>query len=399
MTASKERNRPKENESPERSLAESREEIRAITRSILDLASVRQKLSLAVARDKVLLGQSITNPEVEKKLLAESAEYARSIGLDEDFARSLVLELIRFSKLAQTKDVYLPKVRKFLETRKIRTAAVVGSGRMGSWFAKYFKDLSLEVSLYDERLDRARDRAQYLGTGYFYDLKEVVTSDLILVSVPISQTPEIVAKISKLVAGNSKVPIIIEISSVKNELGLSGITMEEAEDEKIHLYSVHPLFGGSAHPFAENSIIQTFPKDTSLLRGLFPHSIIVTLDWKEHDKLMGVFLTLPHVLGLVFADTLLHYEKTLAQGINLNGPSFLHMLGLSRRVLEEDPGVYFEIQASNPNSKKAISDLMNSLLEVDKAMKNRSEFLELFKRARKEIDVLDDKQSKQFENH
>jgi len=83
--------------SPEASLAKSREEIREITKSILDLANARQKLSLQVSRDKVLLGEAIANPEIERELLTESIEYSKSIGLDEEFARDLVLELMRFS--------------------------------------------------------------------------------------------------------------------------------------------------------------------------------------------------------------------------------------------------------------------------------------------------------------
>ncbi len=70
------------------------------------------------------------------------------------------------------------------------------------------------------------------------------------------------------------------------------------------------------------------------------------------------------------------------------------MLELSKGVLGEDPEVYFEIQASNPNSGRAISDLMNSILRLEKAIRNRSEFVELFYHARKGVDELYKSQSK-----
>jgi prephenate dehydrogenase/chorismate mutase len=393
MTTSKE-DSSDEKSSPEVSLANSREEIRSITKAILDLANARQKSSLAVSRDKVLLGQPITNPEVEKKLLVESGEYARSIGLDEGLARSLVLDLIKFSKLAQSAEIYRQKIQRFLESRKIKTVSIVGAGRMGVWFAKYFLDLSLQVFLYDEKRDRAKEVAHESGFGYFDTLNKTTETDLIIISVPITKTPDLIREISRLSEENARIPIVVEISSVKNELGVAGLLNGETSGEKIRLYSIHPLFGRSAQPFDQNPIIQSFPKDTSLLRGLFPQCIIVSLGWKEHDELMGVFLTLPHALALVFADTLLRQETLWNDGINLKGPSFLHMLELSKGVLGEDPEVYFEIQASNPNSGRALSDLMNSVLRLEKAISNRSEFLELFDQARKGVDVFYKSQSK-----
>jgi len=379
---------PQEKISPEASLAKSRDEIRAVTKSILDLAKARQELSLVVSRNKVLLGQSITNLGVEQKLLTDSADYAKSIGLDENLAQSLVQDLIRFSKFAQAKEVYGGSIRKFLDSRSIKTVSIVGAGRMGTWFARYFTDLSLQVLLYDEKPERARKRARDLGVETADDLKAVIESDLIIASVPISKTSELVSEIFKLADANSRAPIVIEISSVKNEVGLSGLLDENTEDKKIRLYSVHPLFGSSAYSFDQNTFIQSSPKDTSLMRGLFPQAIVVSLDWREHDRLMAVFLTLPHVLALVFADALQNYKKLLSQEVNLTAPSFHHMLELSNRVLGEEPGVYFEIQASNPNSKQAISDVMNSLLKIEKAIKNRSEFVAMFDQARSGVGEL-----------
>jgi prephenate dehydrogenase/chorismate mutase len=385
---------PQDKVSAEASLAKTREEIRAITKSILDLAKARQKLSLVVSGYKDLLGQPITNRGVEEKLLADSADYAKSIGLDENLALSMVQDLIRYSKFAQAKEVYGSSIRKFLDSINIKTVSIVGSGRMGTWFAKYFGDLSLEVILYDQKPERAKGRARNLGVGFADNLEAVIMSDLIIVSVPISKTLELVSEISKLANANSRAPIVIEISSVKNEVGLSGLLDENTEDNKIRLYSIHPLFGSSAYTFDQNTFVQSSPKDTSLMRGLFPQAIIVSLDWREHDRLMAIFLTLPHALALIFADTLLNHKKLLSQEVNLTAPSFHHMLELSNRVLGEEPEVYFEIQATNPNSNLAISDLMNSLLKIEKAIKNRSEFVAMFDQAGSAVDALSKARSK-----
>lgn len=377
----------------EASLAKSREEIRAITRSILDLASSRQRASLRVSEDKAILGEAIANPAVERNLLAESLEYARSIGLDEEFARTLVLDLMKFSKLAQSRYVYGRQARKYLEERNIKTVGIIGSGRMGIWFARYFLDLSAHVILYDEKVGKGSAKSKEIGADYRESLDETAnSSDLLIVSAPISKTPKIILELASSAQRYSRQLTVIEVSSIKNELVASGLYSGDKLGS-ISLYSIHPLFGSSAGFFEANSIVQSLPKDTTLIRGLFPHYSIVSLDWKEHDRLMGIFLTLPHALALAFADSI-RREKDLWDEVGrLSGPSYSRMLDLSKKVLAEDPEIYFEIQSSNPNSKEIIAFAMNSLLKLEKVLDNRSDFVRFFEAAREKIRELEEMQS------
>jgi len=378
------------NSAAQQSLSRSREEIKVLTKSILDLANARQKVSLQVARDKAILGEQIFNLEVEEKLLSESDEYARKIGLDQDLAQALVQDLIKHSKVAQSSDLYREKIKQFLEVRKIKTIAIVGAGRMGSWFARYFRGFPVKISLYDEIPGKAKGKARKVGVDHLQSIEEATGADLVVVSVPISKTPAIVRQLSELALDSPKDLILLEISSVKKVMEDSGLFGDDALTENIKLYSIHPLFGGSAQFFEANSIIQSFPKDTTFLRGIFPQCAIFTLDWSAHDELMGLFLTLPHALAMVFADVIDSDGRKLSREIlSLNSPSYLHMLDLAQRVLSEDPEIYFEIQSSNPNSKLVISRAMNSLLKLEKSINSRSEFVEFFLKARRRIDAIE----------
>jgi prephenate dehydrogenase/chorismate mutase len=376
------------------SLAKSRDEIKILTKSILDLANSRQKVAVQVARDKVLLREPVFNPDVERKLLLESCEYAKSIGLDEDLARAIVLDLIRFSKIAQSADIYQKQIAKFLETRRIRTISIIGAGRMGVWFAKYFQNLPVNLFFYDENPEKSEEKARALGAGNHESLSQVSESDLVIISVPISRTPKLVRELSRLAEASERDLSIIEISSIKNEMGLSGLLSESASNERIRLYSIHPLFGASAKTFENNPVIQSFPKDTTFMKGLFPHFAIITLDWTVHDGLMGLYLTLPHALALAFADSI-HVDGNSWQEVTaITTPSFSHLLELSRKVLNEDPEVYFEIQASNPNTKRTLSDAVNSLLRLEKSINNRSEFVKFFLETRNKIESIDKLQTR-----
>jgi len=377
-------------ENPEEELAKSREEIRSITRSILDLANARQKAALKVSSNKELLGTAVAVPEVERRVLADALDHAKSIGLDKDFAREMVQSLFRYSKLIQSEEIHRKQIQKFLEETKIKVVSVIGAGRMGTWFAKYFRDLSVTVLLYDENRAKAKEKSKELKVGLHEKLAEVVESDLVIVSAPISKIPEILKEISELGARRAKPLRVIEISSIKNQMGSSGFFHQESQNPKLLLYSIHPLFGGSAKSFESNCIVQTFPEETSLLRDMFPHFTIVSMDWKEHDQLMGIFLTLPHALAMVFANAIPLDRNLWKDAVGLTSPSYSRILDLSKRVLSEDPEIYFEIQASNPNSKLVLTDAMNSLLKLEKVLKNRAEFVQFFNEAGRTIQQLDE---------
>ena len=62
------------------------------------------------------------------------------------------------------------------------------------------------------------------------------------------------------------------------------------------------------------------------------------------------------------------------------------MLELSKRALSEDPDVYFEIQASNPNSEVIISDLISSVRKFQKTLKSRSDFEGFFEETKHNIE-------------
>ncbi len=365
-----------------KSLPELRAEIRELTKSILALVEARQTLSLQIAEIKSSAGEKIENTQVEQDLVASLSEYSQRIGLDPELGKNIVQLLIEYSKIAQTGSTFRKKIQAFLEAEKIRTVSIVGAGRMGTWFAKYFGALGLPVTLYDEDLGRAKSIALEHSFAYAEELAALDASDLIVVAVPIVNAPGIIREISRIIAQKiSKKIRILEISSVKSELAKSGLDKDSFQN--MELYSVHPLFGAGANMYARNSILQVAPEDPRLVKGLFPHYYVESLNWKAHDELMASLLTIPHSLALVFADLLVERNRAEGRNFSMKTPSFSHMLELSRRVLGENPEVYFEIEAANPNTDRALSDLLASINKLRKSLESREEFISFFTAARK----------------
>ncbi len=359
--------------------------MRGLTNSILELIRARQKLSLKIAEAKRTKGLAVEDKQVEARLINSVREHAKGIGLEEDLAESIAWKLIESSKIAQRKDTYLQQIKEFLKSSKIRSVSIVGAGRMGGWFARYFNMLGANVILYDENRSRGIEKARTLGCKTARSISDAATSDLVILAVPISATPKGIEKLAELAVNKQKVRVV-EISSVKNGIARSGLLDESGISRGIKLYSIHPLFGSNANHFSVNNIVQVNRLDSDFVKSLFPHFRVFKMSWKKHDELMGPMLSLPHSLALVFADVLL--KKKIPKG--LGSPSYDHMLELARKVLSESPGVYFEIQSINPNSRKVINDAIESLRQFNVLTKNEPRFRKFFEQSKRVCDRLNE---------
>jgi prephenate dehydrogenase/chorismate mutase len=375
-----------------KSLSELRGEIRELTKSILALVEARQTLSLGVAEIKKKNRDSIENLRVEDELVDSMVDYSSRIGLDPELGGKMVHTLIESSKLVQTEAYYKQSIQRFLESENIRKISIVGAGRMGAWFAKYFRQLDVAVLIYDKDREKAKKKAREISSDLGKNLDDVVGSDLVVLAVPIAKTPGVILELSKAFGsrGSTTKLKIMEISSVKSELAEAGLINDSSKNplknEMVELYSIHPLFGAGANEYGKNTILQVYPQTPNLVQGIFPHYSIVTLDWETHDRLMGLFLSVPHTLALIFAYLLSENDLGQGRGSEMKSPSFTHMLELSRRVVGENPEVYFEIEASNPFTTKVLKDLGSSLRKLNKSLNSREEFIEFFEKARRAID-------------
>lgn len=319
-----------------------RNQIQDVTKSILKLAKARQSLSERVALIKEAKQIPVENKRVESLLADSMEEYARSIDLDQQLANRVTKSLIESSKSAQRRVVFQKRIRDHLRSQGIHHVGVVGVGRMGSWFANYFKQF-VRVTLYDRDSKLARRQARALQCGFAASLNKIAESDLIVVAVPISKTSKTVSKLGKI----SSKTRLIEISSLKERV-LSKVSRNR-------LLSIHPLFGSSADQFGRNSII-VINDGFRFVKGLFPHFRIFTLSARDHDKLMTCLLSLPHILALVFADV---SSKRKFQS-DLSTPSFDAFLEIARKTLSENPRVYHEIQSHNKYDFVMLKEIQDS---------------------------------------
>ncbi len=270
-----------------------------------------------------------------------------------------------------------------------RVAIVGGSGRMGSWFSKYFKDKKYSVVLSGRNREKLIATAEKLGVDYAENNVDAVkNADLVMVSVPISSTVSIIKEIAPFL--NPKT-ILFDIASVKGDI--PKILEEQSLKYGFKAVSVHPMFGPGATGLKGHTVaiipILGSEDAAAKLEQLFSGdgARVVVTEGKTHDRMISVVLGLPHFLNILFGAALLEVPEAISQIREFSGTTFELQLLLTECVFGEDPTLYSEIQMGNKDFVNFLEKLEKVFSELKKTIKqnNKAEFFKNFQKVREKL--------------
>jgi prephenate dehydrogenase len=268
--------------------------------------------------------------------------------------------------------------------------AVIGAGKMGVWFAKFFQSKGYDVILADrkkEKLAKLKD----LLVDLTYNFEEAVQdADQIFLCVSINAMEEVVKAISPAVHDGQ---IVMDICSIK-----------EAPVQTMHQYikgamvlGTHPVFGPGSNGVKHKAYVltPTNPKEQKFaeefkawLEKEEAHVFIMTP--KKHDELISVVLGLPHFLGLVACETLLE-QKNLPETKKVAGTTYRMLFTLAEATALETPDLYAAVQTNLPELGNIEDTFMAKAQELLTLIKNKDtkaivERMEQLKKKLKETD-------------
>jgi prephenate dehydrogenase len=234
--------------------------------------------------------------------------------------------------------------------------AVIGAGKMGVWFAKFFQSKGYDVVLADRKKEKLAKLKKELKVEMTADFKKAVRdADQVLICVSINAFEEVVKAISPAIHEGQ---FVMDICSIK-----------EAPVKTMHQYiknatvlGTHPVFGPGSNGVKHKAYVltPTNPKEQGFaekfkkwLEQEEAHVFIMTP--KKHDELMSVVLGLPHFLGLVACETLLE-QKNLPETKKVAGTTYRMLFTLAEATALETPDLYASLQMNLPELGK-IEDL------------------------------------------
>jgi prephenate dehydrogenase len=268
--------------------------------------------------------------------------------------------------------------------------AVIGAGKMGVWFAKFFLAKDYDVVLADrkkEKLEALKDLMVDLTTNF---QEAVQDADQVYLCVSINAIEEVVKVISPVLHEGQ---VVMDICSIKE----NPIKTMHQYIKGATVLGTHPVFGPGSNGVKHKAYVLTptnakeqefAEKYKQWLEKEDAHVFIMSP--KKHDELMSVVLGLPHFLGLVACETLLE-QKNLPETKKVAGTTYRMLFTLAEATALETPDLYAAVQTNLPELGKIEDTFMAKAQELLTLIKNKDnqaivERMEQLKKKLKESD-------------
>ncbi len=229
--------------------------------------------------------------------------------------------------------------------------AVLGAGKMGVWFAKFFLKEGYSVVVADRKKEKLAMLKKELAVETADFAEAVKNADRVLICVSISAFEEIVKKISPDISDRQ---IVMDICSIKD---VPVKTMHKYLKEGMIL-GMHPVFGPGSTTIENKTFVLTptnsqeeeFAADFKKWLEIKKARVFI-MPPQKHDELMSVVLGLPHFLGLVACDTLLE-QANYPETKNVAGTTYRMLFTLAEATALENPELFSNLQFTLPGMEK-----------------------------------------------
>lgn len=231
---------------------------------------------------------------------------------------------------------------------KTKVLILGGTGEMGQWFTRFFKERGYEVTVWGKggKIEIAKKMEVPFASNLEIALPQ---SDIVIVSVPINVTEETIAEIApKMKAGS----LLMDFTSIKVK---PVEAMKKFAPSDVEILGTHPMFGPTIPTIRGQTVILVPVKERSkkwfpVVRELFEESgahVEVTTA-AEHDMLVSVVQGLTHFAYISIGMTIDRLDFDLKKSRKFVSPVYDIMLDFVGRILGQNPYLYALIQMENP---------------------------------------------------
>lgn len=320
-------------------LAELRAQIDSLDEELLQLLAKRLNVVHKIGEVKLQHGLPIYVPQRESEMLQKKREAATQLGLSPNLIEDILRRIMRESYVSENQFGFKtvnPQIRKIV--------IVGGRGKLGSLFGRYLSGSGYNVvSLEQNDWPQA---AQILQDA-----------DVVIVSVPIANTPEVIAQLKPYLTENM---LLADLTSVKRAPLEKMLEVHHGP-----VVGLHPMFGPDVASMAKQIVACCDGRFSEryqwLLQQIQMWGVkIYHVDATEHDHHMTYIQALRHfstfVYGLYLSQQSVDLEKLLA----LSSPIYRLELAMVGRLFAQDAALYADIIADKPENLAVIEHLKNS---------------------------------------
>jgi len=251
-----------------------------------------------------------------------------------------------------------------------------GSGGLGRIFTRFFKKHGFDVTLMARNEERLKKVSQEVGVKYELNLqKSVSNADIVMVSIPIRSTPEMIEKVAPYLKENA---LIFDITSLKYEVVKSLRKVQERYP--INCISLHPMFGPGIEDLKNFVMLylkiggtDLYESITNELFSLFKKEGLkiteTTLDF--HDMMIALTLGVPHMFNILFLNLIKESNQPLDELMKYTGTTFLLQKLFAENIIQKEVEMLGEIQMDNLQFQKILELFEHLLKSYRKTIKTK----------------------------
>jgi prephenate dehydrogenase len=225
----------------------------------------------------------------------------------------------------------------------MKVAVIGAAGQMGRWLLNHFEEQGYTLVASDSRNDELRDLAEtselILASSNAAAVKD---ADVVVISVPIANTAEVIQDIALHMKNNA---VLCEISSVKGDLPK---ILQKVSESGIRPLCIHPMFGPGARSLRKKIAlipIVDLEAEDHLVETLFPNCDMVIADAEEHDRIVALTVSLPYFVNMVLTSVLADEDISLLE--RLGGTTFTVQLMLSGSIMSQPSTLHASLHSGN----------------------------------------------------
>ncbi len=248
---------------------------------------------------------------------------------------------------------------------KITVGIIGGTGQMGQWFKRFFEKNKCKVLIASRKTKLTPKEC-------------VARCDVVIVSVPIDVTIKVIKEIAPFIREDA---LLMDFTSLKKEPVATML-----EYSKSAVIGAHPIFGPSVRTIKNQTVVlcPSRPRGwLSWVRNIFEkNGALVRITTPEkHDKMMSIIQGITHFSTICVAHTLKKLGIDVEESLHYTSPIYKLRMDMVGRLLNQDPGLYADIEMLNPENKRAMEEYIRSTRELIGIIKrkDREEFIKFFK--------------------
>ncbi|MGC3981775.1 MAG: bifunctional chorismate mutase/prephenate dehydrogenase [Steroidobacteraceae bacterium] len=332
-------------------LEDLRRQLDGIDKRLVELIAERQATIRGIAEVKRSTSFPLRDYGREREVLQRGRANAEAAGVSPDVAEDMLRLLIRYS-LTQQEQASTVAHRAGSGKRAL---IIGGGGKMGGWFARFLYSQGFDIEIADPGAAPADNVITDWQTS---DLSH----DFIIVATPLGRTNEVLSKLAQ----RKPKGVVFDLGSLKSPLATG---LQELQAAGVRVTSLHPMFGPDAELLSGRHIIfvdlgagDALACSQALFAPTMAEQIVMEL--KEHDRFIAYVLGLSHAVNIAFFTALRQSGESAPRLVELSSTTFDAQFDIARRVAQENPQLYYEIQRLNEFGQQSLDALLQAVQTI-----------------------------------